>query len=92
MVKSMKRSHIRIEILGRDSFWSDAVLVEWAHQHPKRKLVSERSGSYLIEADWLEDLRKIAAGCYSQVVLAPLDPSLRSLFRRFFNPESNSEK
>jgi hypothetical protein len=73
---------IRVEIIGRDPFWRDAVLVEWEHQHPERKLVAEQSGSYLIEKDWFDDFDRIARDCFCTAVLAPSDPSRRSWFRR----------
>jgi hypothetical protein len=75
---------IRVEIIGREAFWRDAVIVEWEHQHPERKLVAGPSDSYLIDKDWFDDLERIARECFSTVVLAPSDPSRRSWFRRFF--------
>jgi hypothetical protein len=74
---------IRVEINGRDAFWRDAVIVEWEHQHPARKLTKEASGSFVIESDWLDDLKRIAGDCFSTVVVAPADPSRRSWFRQF---------
>jgi len=76
-------SQIRVEIIGRDAFWRGAVIVEWEYQHPERKLIEEVNGSYLVEADWLEDLKRIAGECFSSIVVAPSDPSRRSLFRHF---------
>jgi hypothetical protein len=74
---------IRVEIIGRDAFWRDAVIVEWEHQHPERKLIAANGGSYLIDKEWFDDLNRIARDCFSTVVLAPADPSRRSWFRRF---------
>ena len=79
----MRNSQIRIEIVGRDEFWSDAVLVEWKHQHPERELITQADHSYLVQADWLSELNRIAADCYAKIVIAPLDPSRRSWFRQF---------
>jgi len=75
---------MRIEIIGRDTFWRDAVITEWEHQYPARKLIKEASGSFLIENDWLEDLDRIAGDCFSTITVAPVDPSRRSWFRQFF--------
>jgi hypothetical protein len=79
---------IRIEINGRDDFWREAVFVEWEHQYPHRTLIKEASGSFVIENDWLDDLKRIAGDCFSTIVVAPIDPSRRSWFRQFFPRES----
>jgi len=79
---------MRIEINGRDAFWLNAVIVEWEHQYPQRTLIKEASGFFIIENDWLEDLKRIAGACFSTVVVAPMDPSRRSLFRQFLPGES----
>jgi len=87
----VKNSQIRIEIVGRDEFWSNAVLVEWSHQHPERKLITQADHSYLIPASWLNDLNQIAANCFAKIVVAPEDPSRRSWFRQFLPFTGNSE-
>ncbi len=74
---------IRIEIIGRDTFWRDAVLVEWAHQFPNRELVAQTSVYYLIESEWLNDLERVADGCFSRVVVAPEDVGRRLWLRQF---------
>jgi hypothetical protein len=74
---------IRIEIIGRDTFWRDAVLVEWAHQFPNRELVAQTSVYYLIESEWLKDLDRVADGCFSRVVVAPEDLGRRLWLRQF---------
>jgi len=79
---------MRIEINGRDAFWFNAFIVEWEHQYPQRALIKEASGFFIIENDWLEDLKRIAGACFSTVVVAPMDPSRRSLFRQFLPGES----
>ena len=79
---------VRIEIIGRDAFWRNAVLVEWDHQYPQRQLVAESSACYLIEAEWLVDLKRVAEGSFSKIVVAPEDPS-RRLWLRQFIPSDN---
>lgn len=75
---------IRIEIKARDEFWGKAVLVEWEDQYPERKLDSEANSRYLlIEAGWLNDLKRVAGDCFCEVVVAPADPSRRAMFSRF---------
>ena len=74
----------RVEIIGRSEFWRHAVMVEWESQFPQRKLIAEGDGFYLIEADWLEDLRRVAGQCFSSVLLAPEDPGRRQWFRQLF--------
>ncbi|MBK9312882.1 MAG: hypothetical protein IPM55_01320 [Acidobacteria bacterium] len=79
----MKRL-IRVEIVGRNEFWRNAVIVEWDYQFPQRQLVSEESGFYMADEDWLEDLHRVAGQCFSKVLLAPKDPGRRDLFRKIF--------
>lgn len=75
-------SRIRVEIKSRNEFWRNAVMVEWDYQFPQRKLEAETQNFYLIEENWLEDLHRVTAQCFSQVLLAPRDPGRRQLFRR----------
>lgn len=75
-------SRIRVEIKARNDFWRNAVMVEWDYQFPQRALAAEADGFYLIEENWLEDLKRVAAQCFSEVLLAPSDPGRRQLFRR----------
>ncbi len=82
---------IRVEIVARDGFWRNAVAVEWKHQYPERELIAEPSGSYLIETDWFDDLARIAAECFSKVVVAPPNPGRRSWFRRLI-PSGNDNQ
>ena len=84
-------SQIRIEIVGRDAFWRNAVLVEWNHQYPERELGDGSSAGYLIETDWLVDLKRVAEGCFSKIVVAPEDPS-RRLWLRQFIPSPNNDQ
>ncbi len=74
---------MRIEIKSRDNFWRDALIVEWEHQYPERKLIKEERGSFVIENEWIDDFKRVAGDCFSTVVVAPLNPSRRSLFRQF---------
>ncbi len=82
---------IRIAIIGRDAFWRNAVVVEWEHQFPERKLVAEARAFYLIELDWLDDLKRIAHECFSKIVVAPADPSRRSWLHRFMPSGSDNK-
>ena len=79
---------IRVEIVGRDDFWRKAVLVEWEYQFPDRKLVAEPNGFYVIAADWLKDLERVAEQCFSKILIAPHGPSRRLWFRRLI-PHGN---
>jgi hypothetical protein len=75
---------LRVEIVGRDEFWRHAVMVEWEYQFPDRKLIAESPDFYLIEEEWLADLRRVAGQCFSEVLLAPEDPGRRQWFRQLF--------
>ncbi|MGE0103649.1 MAG: hypothetical protein AB7H86_15015 [Blastocatellales bacterium] len=75
---------IRVEIVGRNEFWRNAVFVEWDYQFPERKLIEEENGFHLIEEDWLDDLQRVAGQCFSKALLAPSDPGRRNLFRKIF--------
>jgi len=77
-----KVEKIRVEIKSRSAFWQNAVQVEWDYQFPDRKLELESPGFYLVEKDWVEDLHRVAAQCFSQALLAPRDPGRRQLFRK----------
>ncbi|HZN10383.1 MAG TPA: hypothetical protein VFC61_01830 [Blastocatellia bacterium] len=77
-------SRIRVEITGRNEFWRNAVMVEWEHQFPGRRLEADSPGFYLVEPAWLDDLRRVAGQCFSRVLLAPDDLGRRQLFRRLF--------
>ena len=71
------RQHIRIEIRGRDEFWSRAFHVEWEHQFPERKLVREGRDSFLADADWAGDLEQVAAQTVCRLLRAPENPRRR---------------
>lgn len=80
----MEQRKIRVEIQGRNRFWQNAVMVEWNHQFPDRMLEPESPGFYLIAEDWLEDLQRVAAQCFSRALIAPADPGRRRMFRMLF--------
>jgi hypothetical protein len=83
---------IKIEIAGKDEFWSNVVLTEWAHQYPERQLVALTAGTFLIEKTWLEALKDVAAQCNSRIIESPLDPSRRLWFRQFLPSLSGTER
>lgn len=73
---------IKVEIIGRDRFWSDAVHVEWRHQFPDRELSAGPDGFYVVEKEWLGDLERVAEQCFARIVIAPEIPSRLSWLRR----------
>lgn len=75
---------VRIEIKGRDRFWGSAFHVEWEHQFPDRKLIAE-GDYYLVEAEWLADLERVAAQTFCRVLRAPDNPRRRRWFRGLVN-------
>ncbi|MCM3902645.1 MAG: hypothetical protein ND866_13140 [Pyrinomonadaceae bacterium] len=89
--KLTMNGQIRIEIIGRDAFWRKAVLVEWNHQYPERELVAQSSVCYLIETEWLVDLKRVAEGCFSKIIVAPEDPSRRLWLSRFIPTQSDNQ-
>jgi hypothetical protein len=82
---------IRIEIIGRDEFWRNAVLVEWDHQYPERPLTAQSNACYLIETKWLVDLKRVADGCFSKVLVAPEDLSRRLWLTHFIPSRRDSQ-
>jgi hypothetical protein len=80
---------IRVELVSRDAFWRDAVMVEWKHQFPGRAVVAEPDRVYVIDEEWLDDFSRVAGACFSSVHPAPADPGRRKLFRRLFAPGAN---
>ncbi len=77
---------IRVEIIGRNTFWENAVQVEWTHQFPERKMSARGNKFFLIDETWLEDLQRIAHQCFSRAIVAPDDVGKRQLFRKLFRP------
>lgn len=76
---------VRIEILGRNDFWRNAVLVEWRHQFPDRELGSSSSDCFIADREWLPDLERVAVQCFSSVRVAPADPGRRQIFRHLLS-------
>jgi hypothetical protein len=81
---------IRVEITGRNSFWQNAVKVEWEHQYPDRKWIAQGERFYVIEADWLLDVQRIAHQCFATAIIAPEDVGKRKLFRQLFRREEDA--
>jgi hypothetical protein len=86
------KQQIRVEVIGKDEFWSKAFLVEWDHCHPSRPLRNVDETTFMIESDWLDSLRTVAAECNCEVLLGPDDPGRRSLFRQFLPSLGSSER
>ncbi len=82
---------IRVEITGRNSFWQNAVKVEWNHQYPDRKWIEQGDKFYLIDAEWLTDLQRVANQCFASAVIAPEDVSKRNMFRTLFRATADDE-
>lgn len=82
-----RMAQIRVEIIGRNPYWLNAIFVEWEYQFPERKLARQAERYYWIESDWLGDLQRVAQQCFGRVLLAPDDPGRRQLFRRVFARE-----
>ncbi len=75
---------IRVEITGRNSFWENAVKVEWEHQFPAWQWIAQGNKYFLIDENWLEDLQRVAHQCFAQAVIAPEDVGKRQFFRKLF--------
>ena len=82
---------IRVEITGRNSFWQNAVKVEWEHQYPERKWIEQGDKYYVIEAAWLTDLQRVAQQCFATAIIAPEDVSKRNMFRALFRSADADE-
>ncbi len=74
----------RVEIIGKNDYWLNAIFVEWDYQYPERKLEHQQGRYYVIENEWLTDLQTVAQQCFGQALHAPHDPGRRQLFRRLF--------
>ena len=81
-MKAMERQ-IRIEVEGRDKFWRNAFFVEWERRFPARDIKPAPHDLYVVDAEWLADLERVAGACFSRVIVAPDDPDRRQWFRRF---------
>ena len=82
---------IRVEITGRNSFWQNAVKVEWEHQYPDRKWIEQGDKYYVIEAAWLTDLQRVAQQCFATAIIAPEDISKRTMFRTLFHSADDDQ-
>lgn len=82
---------IRVEINGRNTFWQNAVKVEWEHQYPTRQWIEQGDRFYIIEAEWLQDLQRIAQQCFATAVIAPEDVAKRQMFRKLFRTNENAD-
>jgi hypothetical protein len=83
---------MKVEIVGKDEFWSNAVLKEWAAQYPERQLIALTAGMFSIENAWLEALKEVAAQCNSQIIVSPSDPSRRLWFRQLLPSFRGTER
>lgn len=81
---------IRVEITGRNSFWQNAVKVEWGHQYPDRQWIAQGDRFYVIEADWLLDVQRVAHQCFATAVVAPEDVGKRKLFRQLLGRDDDA--
>ncbi len=68
---------IRVEVKAKDSFWYQAFHVEWQDRFPERELAAD-SASFLIDSDWLEDLKEVGKQVFCQIVVAPQNPERRA--------------
>lgn len=68
---------VRLELRGKDEFWTRAFRVEWEDQFPDRKLESDSAGDLIAAREWLEDLERVAAQTFCRVVHAPANPDRR---------------
>lgn len=76
-------NRIKIEIRGRDGFWSNAFHVEWQDQFPDRELREAEPNIFLAHSSWLEDLKRVGAQCFCTVIEAPAVPARRHWIKRF---------
>ena len=68
---------MKIEIKGKDSFWSRAFHVEWQDQFADRKLVEDGAGYYLADETWFADLQAVGQQTFCTVRRAPDNPQRR---------------
>ncbi|MER3428669.1 MAG: hypothetical protein C4334_11340 [Pyrinomonas sp.] len=75
---------VRVVIIGLDEVYRQGVFVEWESAYPTRPLHQLPDGTYLMPPEWLDDLRRIAAECCSEVrVVEEARASRRDFLRRF---------
>jgi hypothetical protein len=73
---------LTIEIRGKDEFWSRAFHVEWEDQFGERVLDGDSEGRFSVDADWLDDLHKVAGQTFCRIVVAPESPGRRRWFNQ----------
>ena len=71
------KQQIRIEIMGKDSFWESAFHVEWADQFPDRELSSDGRGRFFALGEWLSDLERVGSQTFCTIMRAPENPRRR---------------
>ena len=71
---------IRIEIKAKDEFWGRAFHVEGQDRFPRRALLEDSEGHYLVDPDWRDDLERVGAQVFCQIVEAPVSPERRRWF------------
>src|SRR6185369_15308988 len=71
------KQRIKVEIIGKDSFWERAFHVEWESQFSNRKLATDGEKRFLADADWLTDLERVAGETFCTIRLAPQNPRRR---------------
>ncbi|CDM64606.1 hypothetical protein [Pyrinomonas methylaliphatogenes] len=75
---------VRVAVIGLDEVYRQGVFVEWESAYPARTLRQLPDGTCLIPPEWLDDLRRIAAECCSEVrVINEPKASRRDFLRRF---------
>jgi hypothetical protein len=67
----------RVEIKGRDKFWSRAFHIEWEHRFPERCLSPDGQDRFLAAPEWLEDMESVASQTCCRIVRAPANPNRR---------------
>ena len=67
----------RIQIKGRDAFWSQAFHVNWQDQFSDRKLSEDGAGYYLAEEAWLAELESVGRQTFCEIRRAPDNPQRR---------------
>ena len=68
----------RVEIKGRDEFWTRAFAVEWQDRFPARELRKDGAGFFLVEEAWLKDVEQVAGEVFCAVRRAPENPRRRA--------------
>jgi hypothetical protein len=69
---------VKIEIKGRDAFWTQAFHVEWKDQFPERSLLQDDAGHFVAHEDWLKDVEQVAEQTFCTVIRAPENPRRRA--------------